>query len=277
MFDLIADLVGGHGVSSLFGEERKQIILQLVNSNGKVRTNELVEKLQVSSESIRRYLEDLEAEKKLKRVYGGAVKLNMERSEPSHLSREVMRADEKKRIGRVAAELVQDNDTIVIDEGTTPLQMIGFLSTKKDLTILTSSITALNLLIDYQNSGALKAEVYFLGGKVNAKHHRVGGAFAEKMMKSFYVDKAFLSMDGLLLHKGLTCYDPERAELAKRFIENANESIVLADHSKIGISTLCKVADLKEVDIVISDTPAPEEWDTDLQTKNVTWMVAGEL
>jgi DeoR family fructose operon transcriptional repressor len=204
----------------------------------------------------------------------GAVKLNLERSEPSHLSREVMRAEEKRRIGRAAAEMVQDNDTIVIDEGTTPLQMISYLSHKKDLTILTSSITALNLLIEHQNGGLLSAEVYFLGGKVNPKHHRVGGSFAERMMKEFFVDKAFLSVDGLLIHKGITCYDPERAVLAKRFIENANESIILADHSKIGTSTLCKVAELKEIDIVISDVMAPEEWNRDLQAHNVAWLLA---
>lgn len=259
---------------SLLGEERKQIILQLVDTNGKVRTNELVEKLQVSSESIRRYLEELETEGKLKRVYGGAVKLNLERTEPSHLSREVMRAEEKRRIGRAAAELVQDHDTIVIDEGTTPLQMISFLSNKKDLTILTSSLTALNLLVENQNKGLLSSEIYFLGGKVNAKHHRVGGSFAEKMMKDFYVDKAFLSADGLLLHKGITCYDAERAVLAKRFIENANESIIMADHSKIGISTLCRFADLREIDIIVSDVAAPEEWSKELQAHNVAWLKA---
>lgn len=78
---------------SLIGEERKQFILQLLNSRGKVRTNELVEKLQVSAESIRRYLEELEAENKLKRVYGGAIKLNIDRVEPSLLTREVLHAD----------------------------------------------------------------------------------------------------------------------------------------------------------------------------------------
>ncbi|NRR04892.1 DeoR/GlpR transcriptional regulator [Brevibacillus sp. RS1.1] len=261
---------------SLFGEERKQIILQLINSNGKVRTNELVKKLQVSSESIRRYLEELEAEKKLKRVYGGAVKLTVERFEPSHIAREVLRAEEKKRIGRLAADLVQDSDTIVIDEGTTTLKMINFLVTKKDLTILTSSITALNRLIEYQNNGMLAADIYFLGGKVSAKHHRVSGTYAEKMMRQFYVDKAFIAADGILLHKGLTCYEPDRTELARCFIENANESIVLADHSKIGVSTLCKIADLGEVDIVISDMAAPAEWNKELQAKNVAWMVAEE-
>ncbi|SFK66740.1 DeoR C terminal sensor domain-containing protein [Brevibacillus centrosporus] len=88
------------------------------------------------------------------------------------------------------------------------------------------------------------------------------------------MDKAFLSVDGLLIHKGITCYDPERAVLAKRFIENANESIILADHSKIGISTLSKVAELKEIDIVISDTKAPADWSKELQAHNVTWLVA---
>nr|WP_194247238.1 DeoR/GlpR family DNA-binding transcription regulator [Brevibacillus borstelensis] len=264
---------GRNGVS-LNGEERKKIILQLLDAQGKVRTNDLVEALQVSSESIRRYLEELEAEKKLKRVYGGAVKLRQERAEPSHLSREVLRAEEKKRIGRAAAALVQDQDTIIIDEGTTPLQMIEFLVDRKELVIITSSVTALSMLVSYQNQGLLSAELFFLGGKVNAKHHRVAGPFAESMMSNFYVDKAFLSVDGIMMDRGITCYELERALLAKRYIEHASEVIVMADHSKIGTSTLCQVSDLSAIDMVICDEAAPEEWLSDLEMNRVAWIKA---
>lgn len=80
---------------SLVGEERKDFILNLLNLEGKVKTGELVDKLKVSSETIRRYLEELEEENKLKRVYGGAVKYNLHREEASHIKREVTRAEEK--------------------------------------------------------------------------------------------------------------------------------------------------------------------------------------
>lgn len=259
---------------SLVGEERKDIIMNMLNYSGKVRTNDLVEKLQVSSETIRRYLEELESEKKLKRVYGGAIKINYDREEPSHLTREVSHADEKKRIGRTAASLVQDNEVIVIDDGTTTLHMLHYLINKKNLKIITISVPALNLLMDYQNQELFTGEVYFIGGKVQSKHFRTAGTLAEKMMQNFFVDKSFISIDGILAHKGISSYDAEKAMLAKRFIENTSENIVLTDHSKIGISTFYKVADLKEVDTVICDVAAPKDWDVELEAKGVNWIVA---
>jgi len=259
---------------SLVGEERKEYILNLLNYAGKVRTNELVDKLQVSSETIRRYLEELEYEKKLKRVYGGAVKINIDREEPSHFNREVLYAEEKKRIGRTAASLVQDNDVIVIDDGTTTQQIIGYLGNRKNLVVLTNSIPALSLLIEYQNKEHFSGDIYFIGGKVQTKHFRIAGSLAEKMMDNFNVDKAFISIDGILANKGITSYDPDRALLAKKFIENANESIVLSDHSKIGISTFYKIADLKEVDIVVSDVAPPKDWKSELDAINTNWIIA---
>jgi DeoR family fructose operon transcriptional repressor len=259
---------------SLVGEERKDIIINMLNYAGKVRTNELVEKLQVSSETIRRYLEELENEKMLKRVYGGAIKINYDREEPSHLTREVSRADEKKKIGRTAASLVQDNDVLVIDDGTTTMHMLPFLINRKNLKLITISVPALNLLMEYQNKDLFNGEIYFVGGKVQSKHFRSVGTLAEKMMQSFFVDKSFISIDGILAHQGISSYDAEKAMLAKRFIENSKENIVLTDHSKIGISTFYKVADLREVDIVVSDMAAPKDWTDELEAKGVNWIVA---
>ncbi|QRG66595.1 DeoR/GlpR family DNA-binding transcription regulator [Brevibacillus choshinensis] len=259
---------------SLAGEERKDLIIDMLNYAGKVRTSELVEKLQVSSETIRRYLEELEQDKRLKRVYGGAIKVQFDREEPSHLMREVAFADEKKRIARTAANLVQDNEVVLIDDGTTTMHMLPYLLSRKNLCFITISVPALNLLMDYQNKGLFSGEVYFIGGKMQSKHFRSVGTLAEKMMQDFFVDKSFLSIDGIAAHYGISSYDAEKAMLAKRFIENAKETIVLTDHSKIGISTFYKIADLRETDVVVSDVASPKEWESELGAKGVNWIVA---
>ncbi|WP_409344052.1 DeoR/GlpR family DNA-binding transcription regulator [Paenibacillus sp. MBLB4367] len=258
---------------SLIGEERKAIILNLLNLEGKVKTNDLVERLQVSSETVRRYLEEMEAENKLRKVYGGAIKIKHDREEPSHFKREVMWAEEKRRIGIAAVQMVQDGDVIVIDDGTTPLQMIHFLADVKQLTIITPSVPALSMLVQLQNQGLFNGDVYFIGGKVNAKHYRVTGSIAEKMMSQFHVDKAFISIDGIN-HKSVTSFDADKSQLTKLFVENADETILLTDHSKIGASTFYKICDLKDIDTVICNVAAPEEWKPELEKKDINWIVA---
>jgi len=259
---------------SLIGEERKEIILHLLNYAGKVRTNELVEKLQVSSETIRRYLEELEHRQKLKRVYGGAIKINYDREEPSHFKREVLHAEEKKRIARTAASLVQNNDVIVLDDGTTTLHMIGYLENKKNLTVITNSVPALSLFVDYCNKGSLSGDIFFLGGRIQSKHSRTSGLLSEKMFEHFHVDKSFISIDGIVLQQGITSYDSDKALLARKFIEQSNETIVMSDHSKIGMSNFYKIADIKEVDIIVSDTAIPSDWEAELEMADIKWIVA---
>lgn len=258
---------------SLIGEERKAIILNLLNLEGKVKTNDLVERLQVSSETVRRYLEELEEERKLRKVYGGAVKIKHDREEPSHFNREVRWAEEKKQIGIAAAKLVQEGDVIVIDDGTTPLQMVPYIAEIRKLTVITPSIPVLTMLVQLQNQGVFDGEVYFIGGKVSAKHFRIAGSIAEKMMSQFHADKSFVSIDGIT-HKSLTSFDADKSQLAKLFADHADETIVLTDHSKIGANTFYKICDLKEVDTIVCDVSAPEEWKEELEKKDINWIVA---
>ncbi|MDD9265884.1 DeoR/GlpR family DNA-binding transcription regulator [Paenibacillus sp. GCM10023248] len=261
---------------SLVGEERKDYILNQLNLEGKVTTNDLVERLNVSSETIRRYLEELEEEKKLKRVYGGAVKINLSRDEPSHLKREVLHADEKRRIGRAAATIVEDNDVLFIDDGTTTLHIIDYLLNKKNITVLTISIPALILLIDYKNKGLFSGDIYLLGGQVNAMHSRVSGTLAEKMVENFHADKAFLSVDGMMLGKGITGFEVGKGQMTQQFMKYAKQSIALCDHSKFGLVQFYKIADLGELDMIVSDVPAPKEWESELEKKGVVWVSASE-
>ncbi|SFJ68431.1 transcriptional regulator, DeoR family [Paenibacillus sp. UNC496MF] len=259
---------------SLIGEERKRQILELLNDAGKVHTSDLVNRLGVSSESVRRYLEELEDENRLKRVYGGAVKLTLAHEELSHTKREVLRAEEKRRIGRVAAGLVQDHDVIVIDDGSTCLQMIPFLVYKEHLTIVTNSISGLNLLLDYRNKDMFGGDVIFVGGKMDSRHFRISGTIAEKFMNDIFVNKAFISIDGMMPEQGITSYDADRAILARKFMANSKQSIVLADSTKLDNGTMYKISDLAGIDTIICEAPHPESWADAIASSGIAWLTA---
>ncbi|MWV43747.1 DeoR family transcriptional regulator [Paenibacillus sp. HJL G12] len=259
---------------SLVGEERKTFIMDLLNLEGQVKTFDLVHRLDVSSETIRRYLEELENENRLKRVYGGAVKINLNGGEPSYLKREVLNAEVKKLIGKAAVSLVEDNDVIFIDDGTTPLQMIHFLMNRSNLTVLTMSMPALHLLIEYKNKELFSGEIYLIGGKVNATHSRVTGSIAEKMVSLFNPNKAFISIDGITLNKGVTAFDPDRGQLANRVIENSKQTIIMTDDTKIGLTQLYRMADWRDIDVVISNAALPKGWESTLNDNDVTWIKA---
>jgi len=259
---------------SLQGEERKQYILKILAEKGKVNVNDLASELNVSTETIRKDLDQMDKENKLKKVYGGAVKISYDLIEPSQLSRENVHIEEKRKIGKAAADLVLDHEVIIVDEGSTTLQMIMHLSQKKNITLITNSVPALTLLIDYETKGLFQGTCVFIGGHVDSTHRRVTGLLAEQFMDHFYVDKAFISIYGITKDYGMTSYDPNEAILTKKFMKCARENIVLFDHSKIGIKRYYKVADLKEVDTIVCDKEAPMDWRGTLADKNIQWIVA---
>jgi DeoR family fructose operon transcriptional repressor len=220
---------------SLEGDHRKAYILGQIETEGHVKTDALVKRFSVSSETIRRYLEELENEKKLLRVYGGAKKLRIASEESSHLIREVLHAKEKRVIGKAAAGLVEDGEAIFIDEGTTSLQMVEHLVGKKDLTVITTSIPVLSRLILLDQKDLLHCTTIIIGGTVNPKHLRVTGSIAERMADGIHADRSFITVDGVSLGKGYSANSIEKACLSKRLIDNSRQGIALVDDSKIGV------------------------------------------
>ncbi|BBH22255.1 DeoR family transcriptional regulator [Paenibacillus baekrokdamisoli] len=256
---------------SLAGEERKRSIMTLLNEKGKVNVSELSQIFDVSTETIRRDLDELEKDNKLKKVYGGAVKFKVE-VEPPHYEREFIHAEAKRVIGALAAELIEDNDVIIIDEGSTALQIIQFLESKRNLTILTSSIPSLISLIDHQKRGLYDGKIIFIGGEVNARHLRVSGPIAEKIMEDFYVNKSFLSVDGISLENGLTSYDLDRALFTRKLIRSSETAILLADSSKIAKRTVAKIMDLPDIHMIVSEEGPPSGWIPSLKEMQIRWI-----
>jgi DeoR/GlpR family transcriptional regulator of sugar metabolism len=245
---------------SLLAEERKKIIMDLLEENEQVKVAGLAIQFHVSTETIRRDLEELESENKLKKVYGGAVKISRENEEPSLFEREILRVEEKKRIARKALEFIEDGDVIVIDEGTTTYQMVNGLCDKRGITVITNSFPVSSLLISHANKQMFDGELIFIGGKVQFDHYRSSSSLSEKMAKEFFPDKVFISADGLIPDKGVMSYDIEKTQLSKIYLENATKSFLLLDHSKIGVKASYRLASLKDIDYIMSDVPFPKDW-----------------
>lgn len=259
---------------SILSEDRKQVILEELNSHGKVKVLSLAERLEVSSETIRRDLDVLEQQGRLKRVYGGAVKENYAQGEPPYHQRQDMNLLAKKMIGQRAAEFLADGDTVVIDTGTTMLEFARAIKGKKRLTVLTNSLPVASLLAESLNEHVFTGKVVLLGGELNPEQQSMSGSLTEKMLETFHIDKAFISVGGISLSTGISDYDISESMMSKTMAEVSKAVFVLADQSKIGVQAFCNIASLDAVNVIISDQDKPAPWVNELENKGITWVTA---
>lgn len=259
---------------AVFLDERKNRILYELDNFEKVSVTQLAKKFGVTTETIRRDLDALEGEYKLKRIHGGAIKISFDKQEPSHIQKRNVYKEEKQRIGHKAASLINDNDIITIDTGTTTCEILYYIKDKKNLTILLNTVAGLNILIDLKNKGVFDGKIIFLGGEINADQLSCVGPISENILKKFYVDKAFIGVGGVSLQNGLTGYDVNEANLSKMIMENSKEVIIVADHSKIGVRNFYKIEDIENVNVIVSDAQAPNEWINSLNEHGIDWIKA---
>lgn len=209
----------------------------------------------VSESTVRRDLKELEEAKLLKRTHGGAVSLisvNFEAAYPDKADRFL---DEKLRIARKAVEMIQEGDAILLDAGTTTLQIAKELKNFSNIKVITNSIMALNELKDCRN-----IEVSITGGMLRPDTMAFVGPMTERSLEMVRVDKAFLGTNGLDLEEGITTPNILEAATKRKMIAIAKQVILLADHSKIGKVSFCKVADVTEIDHCIVDSGAPDKF-----------------
>ena len=234
--------------------ERWNGILARLNENGFVKVSELMRTFGVSIETIRRDMEALEQQGMLKRVYGGAIRVTSKNAEIDYTSREHINAEEKQAIGRRAAELINNGDTVVVDPGTTTIEVAKALRSKKDLTCLTNSI-AVSIELVKNNSGP----VFLLGGQLRIGHYSTSGSLTVGQLQQFSADKAIIGAGGISIKTGLTDYHVEEAGARKEMIRIADKVIVVADSSKLGFSTFIHVCPLDDIDVLVTDWKATPE------------------
>lgn len=229
-------------------QERREKIVEMLNADKIVKVNELVQIFGVSIETIRRDLEYLEQQGFLNRVYGGALPAQRKALEPTYMTREIAHYEEKKRIGRRAAELVRDGEVLAIDIGTTTLEFAKALVGNKKVTVITNSMKIAMVLSEDRD-----IEVIMLGGSVRSGEFSVSGSLANQNTGLFNTDKLFLGVGGLTIEKGITDYHAEESNLRRHTIQNTQKVIALADYSKFGIVAMNKVCDLTRVDVLVTD------------------------
>jgi DeoR/GlpR family transcriptional regulator of sugar metabolism len=259
---------------SILAEQRQQVILEQLRINGQVKVPVLADTLSVSEETVRRDLHRLEQDGRLKRVYGGAVTQKLGNYEPPYIQRQSVHMEDKQRIGKRGAQLIESGDTIAIDVGTTLLELAKAIQGQQNLTILTNSLGASFCLMESLNLGLFTGKVILIGGELNPQQQSLSGVMGEEMMKQFTVDKAFLSVGGITPERGISDYDINESHMSKLFAQSASEVIVLADHSKLNKDAFVQIVPLDIADIIISDTSPPPRWSSWLSKSQIKWIEA---
>lgn len=227
--------------------ERHQKIVELVNERLSIRVSELSKIFSVTEETIRRDLEKLEKEHKLKRSHGGAVSIQ-EESETDFSTREITNIVEKKAIAQEAAKLVESGDRIILDASSTAWYLAQALP-DMPLTVLTNSIK-----VAIELSKKEKIQVISTGGTLLPKSLSYVGPLAERSLETYHVDKTFLSCKGIHLKSGLSDSTESQALLKKRMMDIADQTILMVDSSKFGVRTFVHTAPISDVHHIITDS-----------------------
>ena len=239
--------------------ERRNDIINKVQKLKTVKVQDLIKEYQVSIETIREDLAFLEEKGYLKRVYGGAILHEYYSPVEMELGRrEQVNHQEKQAIGKMAASLINDGDSVFIDYGTTTIEAVRNLGGKKNLTIITNSLLIAQELVQFpQNVNGWK--IILLGGVLRTDELSVYGDISAANLSNFNVVKALIGVGGIDLKAGYTGYYVMETSVHRMVIKKASTVIVLADHDKFGAITLNHICPIEDLDIIVTDWQVPED------------------
>ncbi len=236
--------------------ERRKFILDEVSSNSIVKVKELVDRFKVSEVTIRKDLAQLEKKRQLIKIRGGAIAIkNHYRGEDMPVNeKQRQHMMEKQKIGKAAAALVKENNTIIIDSGTTACEVARNLGKFNDLTIITNALNVSSILNEYK-----RFSIIVPGGFLRHTSQSLTGHMAENVLKSFFCDILFLGVDSFSLEKGLSTPVPEEARINQIMISIAKEVVAVFDSSKFNKRGFAFIAEVSEIDTIVTDENIPED------------------
>jgi DeoR/GlpR family transcriptional regulator of sugar metabolism len=238
----------------LLAAERRARITDLAIQRGSVRVNELSDLFQVSEVTIRGDLDLLARRGVLLRDHGGAIVNTRTGLVTAFEQRASLNLEEKRRIGRVAAGMVEPGETIIMDAGTTTMEMARSLPDVAPLTVVTN---ALNVATQV---GALPGvHVILVGGSLSRETISTVGPYAERDLNDLIVHKVFLGAHAVDLEAGVADMSLEIAKVKRAMIGAAQQVILLADSSKWGRTAFAKVVPLTAVHVMVTDSNLPED------------------
>ncbi|MFC2015356.1 DeoR/GlpR family DNA-binding transcription regulator [Chloroflexota bacterium] len=246
-------------------QERLDRTTMLLQEQGRVSVTDLSERFGVSTVTIRHDLATLEQQNRLVRTHGGAIaKANAGLEPPAFALRKDLHIAEKERIGRAAAELVRDGDSIALDASTTAWQVARNLKDRRELTVVTNGLF---IALEFLDSPGVT--VVMPGGSLRPASASLVGDQGACMLDRYNVQKGFFGAGGFTLEEGLTDTNQYEVELKRRMVERSKVVIAVVDSSKWEQVTFASVAPLDQLDRVIADNAAPQEMVSILRERGV--------
>jgi DeoR family transcriptional regulator of aga operon/DeoR family fructose operon transcriptional repressor len=233
-----------------FVEERRNLILDYINKNHRADVAELAAIHTVTEATIRRDLEALEKQGHVYRAHGGAIRREqLSVWQVTRLQdRMAMHSEEKTRIAQFVAQLVQEGDSLMLDDGSTTTMVAVALSAKKNLLVVTNSPAIGQSILEINDN-----KVILTGGELLKDTKALIGSATEQSLKKYRTDKAIIGASGILVNEGCFSANPQEAEIKRLMSMNSSETIVVSDSSKIGVRAFCFWCDFSHVDKLVTD------------------------
>ena len=234
----------------LIGERRK-LVVDAVNKQGRVIVAELAALLHISEITIRKDLAYLQSKGLIQRTHGGAIPLQQGAlADPTLTEKQKLHRREKERIAAAAARMVKDGDCVILDSGTTTTAIARALRTCRKLTVITN---ALNIASDLADTDF---EVILTGGTLRRNSFSLVGPYAEETLREMHADILFLGVDGFDLHSGISTPNVLESRVGRAMAAAARQVVAVCDSSKLGRRSLALIVPLSKIHVVITDKGA---------------------
>lgn len=241
---------------TLLKSERLKAIMSSLNTYGSITVQSFAKKLQVTPETIRRDLETLENQNKLKRVYGGAILNDDNIPESDARTRQSKNINEKKDLASIVSDFVKESAFIALDDSTTNIEVAKVLSTKfNNLTCITNSFSIAKIFANNPNF-----KILVPSGRLDNKDLYTYGLTAIKFIKMYHHDIFFMSASGISLENGIMDYGFDQFDIKIAMKESSSKTFCVVDNTKFGQTATIRVCDFKDVDGIITDSNLDKKW-----------------
>ena len=244
-------------------EIRHKIILEKLSLKGRIYVKDISQQLGVTEVTIRRDLVLLEKNGLLKKTYGGAVSAAPEiKSSVRYRQKKKIRA--KRIVGKLASELIKDGDIIYLEAGSTCYEIIPYLANRTNLTIIVNSLYLMKRLAELT-----KHKIIIIGGQYRPDRMDTVGPAAETAIAQYGGFKAFTGADDITIDAGISGADVVTVGFAKLVLKRASKVIFVGDHTKFDNPALYKIADIDNLDYIVTDTNPSKKWHQTAKEKNI--------
>jgi DeoR/GlpR family transcriptional regulator of sugar metabolism len=259
------------GRVNMLSEERRNQILEIINHDKIIKIKDITSRFNVSVATARGDLDVLQEQLYVKRIYGGAVLVTPQGTEPLFFTREVEYRAEKIAIAKAAADMVVEGDTIFLDIGTTTLEVARNLKKLNNITVVTSSLTIMNELV---NSNVT---VYSLGGKIRPHELSLSGSIAINSLEQFFIQKAFIGAAGVTFNEGISDFNYEETQVRLKAIKRAKQAILVVDSTKFGNNAFAITCPLEYFHTIITDNNLPKSFVDGIQDRKINLITVQPL